>query len=274
MQIFVNTKYNFVKWRFHAVAFSLIWMIVGAAMFVKHGVNWGIDFAVGANIVLKFKGQVPVDRLRSLLTEATIQQYGKAEDNTVLIRLPEQKKESDYAGNTVQRLNVALNPEAASGKVDLNFRGRGIIADLLYQADPDHKGTNADARKYYETVAQNIISKRSELGRFTNMQQVVSVPGITTGIAGVLNGKTFIGAFNVLNQETVGPQVGRELQQKAVWAIVLSTLAMGAYLWIRFDIMFGAAAVVCIVHDVAMSLAFLGLINGEASLDIVAALLL
>ena len=106
------------------------------------------------------------------------------------------------------------------------------------------------------------------------MQQVLSVPGVTTGIAGVLNGKTFLGSFNVLNQETVGPQVGRELQQKAVWAIVLSTLAMGAYLWIRFDIMFGAAAVVCIVHDVAMSLAFLGMINGEASLNIVAALLL
>ncbi len=106
------------------------------------------------------------------------------------------------------------------------------------------------------------------------MQQVLSVPGVNTGIAGLLNGKTFLGAFNVLNQETVGPQVGRELQQKAIWAIVLSTLAMGAYLWIRFDIMFGAAAVVCIVHDVAMSLAFLGMINGEASLNIVAALLL
>ncbi len=106
------------------------------------------------------------------------------------------------------------------------------------------------------------------------MQQVLSVPGVNTGIAGLLNGKTFLGAFNVLNQETVGPQVGRELQQKAIWAIVLSTLAMGVYLWIRFDIMFGAAAVVCIVHDVAMSLAFLGMINGEASLNIVAALLL
>jgi len=274
MQIFVNTKYDFVKWRFHAVAFSLIWIIIGAAMFVKHGINWGIDFAGGANIILKFKDKVPVDRLRGLLPEATIQQYDKAEANAVLIRLPEQKKESDYAGITVQRLNAALNPEAASGKVDLNFRGRGVIADLLYQADPDHKGTNADARKYYEGVAQNIISKRSELGRFTSMQQVVSTPGITTGIAGVLNGKTFLGAFNVYDQETVGPQVGRELQQKAVWAIVLSTLAMGAYLWIRFDIMFGGAAVVCIVHDVAMSLAFLGMINGEASLNIVAALLL
>lgn len=274
MQIFVNTKYDFVKWRFYAVAFSLIWILIGAAMFLKHGINWGIDFAGGANIVLKFKGAPPVDQLRGLLKDASIQQYGKPEDNAVLIRLPEQKKESDYAGQTVQRLNAALNPEAASGKIDLNFHGRQVIADLLYQADPDHKGTNVDARKYYDSVAQTIINKRSELGLFRDMKQVVSVPGVTTGIAGVLNAKTFLGTFNVLNQETVGPQVGRELQQKAILAIIFSTLAMGVYLWIRFDMMFGASAIVCIIHDVCMSLAFLGMINGEASLNIVAALLL
>ena len=128
MQIFVNSKYDFVKWRFHAVAFSLIVMALGAAMYMKHGINWGIDFAGGANIVLKFKDAVPVDRLRSLLTDASIQSYGKAEDNAVLIRLPEQKKESDYAGNTVLRLYQALNPEAASGKLDLEL-GRTLTGD-------------------------------------------------------------------------------------------------------------------------------------------------
>ncbi len=106
------------------------------------------------------------------------------------------------------------------------------------------------------------------------MAQVTSAPGVTTRIAGVLNDKTFLGAFNVLNQETVGPQVGHDLQQKAIWAVVLSTLAMGLYLWLRFDLMFGASAIVCIVHDVLMSLAFLMMINGEFSLNIVAALLL
>ena len=168
-----------------------------------------------------------------------------------------------------------MNPDPANaGKLDVNFHGRARIADILFQADPDRKGTNADARKYYETVAQNIISKRSELGLFRDMQQVVSVPGVTTGIAGVLNAKTFTGAFTVLSQETVGPQVGRELQLKAIWAVILSTLAMGVYLWLRFDLMFGVAAIVCIIHDICVSLAFLGMINGEASLNIVAAMLL
>ena len=273
MQIFVNSKFDFVRWRFYAVSFSLLFMLLGLAMFLKHGVNWGIDFAGGATVTLKFRDAVPMDRLRADLADASIQQYGKADDRAVLIRLPELKKEVDYAGLVVAKLNADLNPQAAA-KLDLNFNGGDRLAELLSSIDPEAKGTVPTAKNYYRDVAQNVINKRSEVGIFTNMAQVTSAPGVTTRIAGVLNEKTFLGAFNVLNQETVGPQVGHDLQQKAIWAVVLSTLAMGLYLWLRFDLMFGASAIVCIVHDVLMSLAFLMMINGEFSLNIVAALLL
>jgi preprotein translocase subunit SecF len=272
MQIFVNTKYDFVKYRFHAVVFSLIWVLIGFGLFLKNGINWGIDFAGGANIILKFQGEPPISRLRADLPDATIQPYDKPEQHSVLIRLPQLHREADYAGQVVAKLNRDLNGN--SGKVDLNFQGRDSLTDLFTSADPDNKGTRPDARQYYAQVAQNIINKRSELGIFANMQQVLSSQGVTTGIARVLNEKCFLGAFNVRDQETVGPQVGRELQQKAIWAVILSTLAMGAYLWLRFDLMFGVAAVVCIIHDVSVSLAFLAMINGEFSLNIVAALLL
>ncbi len=273
MQIFVNTKYDFVRWRFHAVAFSVIWAIVGFALFAKNGVNWGIDFAGGAHITLRFRDAVPMDRLRGDLKDASIQSYGKPEDRAVLIRLPKLKTETDYAGAVVAKLSTDLNPDAA-GRLDLNFQGYQALTDLLKQADPDSKGTQPAADTYYKGIAQSIINKRSELGIFTSMAQATSTPGLTTGVARVLNEKAFIGAFNLLGGETVGPQVGKELQQKAMWAIILSTLAMGAYLWVRFDLMFGVAAIVCIVHDVIVSLAFMAMINGEASLNIVAALLL
>ncbi|MEA2164479.1 MAG: preprotein translocase subunit SecF [Thermoanaerobaculia bacterium] len=273
MQIFVNSKYDFVRWRFMAVGFSVLFMLVGLAMFFKHGINWGIDFAGGATITLKFRDAVPMDRLRADLADASIQQYGKADERAVLIRLPELKQEADYAGQVVAKLNKDLNPDAAS-KFDLNFQGRDGLAELLYSTDPDAKGTQPASKDYYRNVAQNVINKRSEVGIFTAISQATSAPGVTPNIARVLNEKAFLGAFNVLNQETVGPQVGRELQGKAIWAVVLSTLAMGIYLWLRFDLMFGVSAIVCIVHDVLMSLAFLMIINGEFSLNIVAALLL
>src|ERR1043166_5438455 len=121
MQIFVNSKYDFVKWRFYAVAFSLIFMLIGLAAYLKHGVNWGIDFAGGATVTLRFKDAVPMDRLRADLPVASIQQYGKAGDNAVLIRLPELSKETDYAGQVVAKLNADLNPQTTT-KLDLNFR--------------------------------------------------------------------------------------------------------------------------------------------------------
>jgi preprotein translocase subunit SecF len=274
MQIFANSNYDFIKWRFYAVTFSILFMLAGLALFLKNGINWGIDFAGGASIVLKFRDTVPMDQLRGQFTDASIQQYGKAEEHAVLIRLPEQHKESDYAGQVVTKLNQSLNPEAASGRLDLNFQGRDRLADLLRTADPDHKGTGADASTYYTTVAQSIIGRRSELGLFSNMGQVSSAPGVTSAVSAALNEKAFLGKFNVLNQETVGPQVGSELQHKAIWAVLLSTLAMGLYIWIRFDLMFGVGAIVCIIHDVAIALAFLAMIRGEFSLNIVAALLL
>jgi preprotein translocase SecF subunit len=274
MQLFTNTNYNFIKWRFHAVAFSILFVLAGLGFYMKQGINWGIDFAGGANIVLRFRDAVPLDRLRGELKDASIQQYGKPADNAVLIRLPQQKQEGDYAGQTVAKLTHDLNPESASGKLDLNFHGRDPITDVLFQADPDKRGTNDAARQYYFNIAQNIINRRSELGIYKSVDQALATPGVTPSIAQTLRDKSFVGTFNVLNQETVGPQVGKELQSKALWAIVLSMLAMGVYLWLRFDVMFGVSAIVCIIHDVCVSIAFLGMINGEVSLNIVAALLL
>jgi preprotein translocase subunit SecF len=114
MQIFNNPNYKFVKYRWHGVAISLVFVIAGiVAYFVNH-VNWGIDFAGGASVILKFKDTPPLTDLRRDLSDATIQQYGKPEDRALLIRLPKLGTETDYAGQVVGNLNKKLNPESAT----------------------------------------------------------------------------------------------------------------------------------------------------------------
>jgi preprotein translocase subunit SecF len=270
MQIFHDPNFNFIKYRWHATMVSVLIVLVGLGLYLTRGVNVGVDFAGGANIILKFQGNPPLDQLRRDLPDATIQQYGQPKDNAILIRLPQQKREGDYAGLIVQKLHSDLNPEGAS-KHDLNFLGTDRLSALLIQSDPENRGSNPAATEYYTTAARSIIAKRSELGIFTSTQQAAT--GASPAIAKTLSAKAFVGTFNVLNQETVGPQVGKQLQGKAFWAIILSSLAMGLYIWLRFDVVFGIGAVVCIIHDVLIALTFLLLLNLEFSLNIVAALL-
>ena len=272
MKFFDNPNFDFIKYRWHAVIFSLVVVAIGLGVFLTKGANLGIDFAGGANIILRFKEPVPLGELRAKLPDATIQQYGKAEDNSVLIRLPQQKREGDYAGAVVESLHSQMNPEGAQ-KHDLNYLGSDRLSALFLETNPENRlATNPETATYYQTLAKRIIDRRSELGIFTDMNQVTSVPGAST-VSTMLSQRAFLGRFNMLNQETVGPQVGAQLQQKALLAILLSSLAMGLYIWFRFDIGFGLAAIACIVHDVSVALTFLILMRLEFSLNVVAALL-
>ena len=273
MELFKDTNYDFLKWRFHAIAISLAFIAAGAVFFFTRGANLGVDFAGGAELVLRFQDEVPVDQLRGVLGDATIQQYGPTTDNSVIIRLPKQTTEGDYAGQAVNRIARELNGDNAD-RVDLNLHGRDRIAGLLLDADPDGRGTGDPAAAHYSTVAGNVIARRSELGIFSSMDQLASAEGVSPKAAATLSSQATLGRFNILNQETVGPQVGRELQNKAILAVLLSTLAMGIYIAFRFDFKFGVAAVVCLIHDVAIALAFLLMMNGEFEILTIASFLM
>ena len=74
-------------------------------------------------------------------------------------------------------------------------------------------------------------------------------------------------------QESVGPKVGRELSQKAFWAILGSLAGILLYVGIRYEFKFAFGAVVALLHDVFVTLGFLCFTGREISLPVVAALL-
>jgi preprotein translocase SecF subunit len=73
--------------------------------------------------------------------------------------------------------------------------------------------------------------------------------------------------------ERVGPKVGNELRQKAVWAILGSLGAILVYVGVRYEFKFAVGAVVSLFHDVLITLGALCFTNREVSLTVLAALL-
>lgn len=94
-----------------------------------------------------------------------------------------------------------------------------------------------------------------------------------TGVTTALQEKFGKDNVEILRVESVGPRVGSELRQKAVWAVLLSTLMMGTYIWIRFEWRFGVGAAIALLHDVILTVFALVLLRYEFDLTIIAALL-
>jgi preprotein translocase subunit SecF len=82
-----------------------------------------------------------------------------------------------------------------------------------------------------------------------------------------------LGKHEVRRVEFVGPQVGKDLQVQAIYAVLWSMAGILTYIAIRFDMLGGLASVAAIVHDVLICLSALSLTNREMSLAILAALL-
>ncbi|MEO1193128.1 MAG: protein translocase subunit SecF [Pseudomonadota bacterium] len=73
--------------------------------------------------------------------------------------------------------------------------------------------------------------------------------------------------------ETVGPTVGSELRLAAAVATVLSMLGIMIYVWVRFDLVYGAAALAALAHDVIVVVGFYALTGIEFNLATLAAVL-
>jgi preprotein translocase subunit SecF len=79
--------------------------------------------------------------------------------------------------------------------------------------------------------------------------------------------------FTVRNVQVVGPTVGKQLEKQAALATLYSMLGMLIYLWFRFQLIYGVAAVVACFHDTLITVGAFALTGQEISLTVIAAIL-
>lgn len=281
MQFLTDSKIDFMKYRKVFIWVSILLLLIALAeLFFMTGINFGIDFAGGTQISVHLRDQPDLNQLRRTfenagMRETVIQRYGEQGSSEVLIKTPVVEGSEEGSGTAlIDALNEDLNAEAG-GKFDLNQRGTEALAALLQEADPDARILidEIEGRQHYATVAQAVLDARHGLTIFKDWSQIAEIEGVSEEVLATLQEKAFFGAFHVLQNENVGPQIGSELRTKGVLAVVLSFFGMLLYIWFRFELRFGVGALVAVIHDFMITLGLFAILNYEFNLSTIAAFL-
>ena len=186
-----NVNFDFVGKRKFFLILSSVLNLLAIVLFFTRGVNFGIDFAGGTDVRVRFAQGTTAGDLRADLSDLdlpdlTVQEFGR-EGKEFLLR---------------------FEPETATAMNTVAETIKGALAK---------KHTGDDT-------------------------------------------------FEILSVESVGPKVGEDLRRRGFLAVAFTTLFMGIYIAMRFELSFGIGAVIALAHDVLIAL--LALVVSQTIFDL------
>lgn len=288
MEFFHEPKIDWMGKKWYFIGLSIPLLLAGMISIAMHrGLNYGIDFRGGTQVEVKFAQEPNLDAIRKHLDDsglrgATLQGYGPPSDHEVIISVDLKTTVAGSALDAGKRAIIdamgTLYPTNAPGKVDFNNANASAIADDLITSDPLHLASKGaeQATQTYKNLAAALAASRDEAphkGLIGDFQQLSSVAGVTPEVLATLQKDFYLSSFAVTHPQVVGPKVSGDLRRQALYVTLAGLGAMLVYIWYRFELVYGVAAVIATFHDVLITIGFFSLLNKEITLTVIAALL-
>jgi preprotein translocase subunit SecF len=274
MRIFQNLNVDFLSKRklFYSISIGLL--LIGLINIIFRGLEFGVDFKGGSEIVLQFQKQVEIGDVRSKLENTGL---GNLEVKTfggetgVLIRTDLQEIPREIYPQILNNIDETINK---------SFPGlEKRIVDSTSNS-VTYEFPNPDTTDRLIGILNQAGFQAGEVSGEPNNREINVSVGIADWIKENLRERMADNPFEILKEDKVGPKVGSELKQDAVIAIFLSLVVILIYLAFRFKFIFALGAVVSLFHNVLITLGLFSILynvipglNLEIDLTIVAAFL-
>jgi preprotein translocase subunit SecF len=266
-----------VHWMSHTklfVAISAAMILVSIVSMVTRGVNFGIDFAGGYELQVKFDKHVEEEKVQKVveslgLGESRVQRYGADDSDEFLVLVRQHAVLSEEQRTQMKHDMEALaGGEAGVGNFSVAESGENVIVGFLKPVDEAQ--VRAVVAKYGLEVKQIKVGERTDRPEY-----VIELNAIADKVQAALVQAFDVPADHPLVQrvEFVGPQVGAQLRNQGFLAVVYAMIFILFYIALRFDFYFAPGAIGTIIHDAIITVGFFSIFQIEFNLPIVAAIL-
>ena len=157
--------------------------------------------------------------------------------------------------------------------------GTHVTVSFTQPPNEDHLRQALDKGGVHEFTLQRISGRANELPNQEVIAQPKSTANDTNHDAGKLAVQNALASnyhdssFEITQIDIVGPTAGTQLQKQAAFATLYSLIGMLVYLWFRFELIYGVAAVVAVFHATLITIGAFSLTNQEITLTVIAAIL-
>lgn len=274
MRIFKNLNVDWLGKRKTYYTVSLIIFLAGMLSILFRGMQFGIDFKGGSEIVLQFDKPIDITKMRDAMSKTEL---GNVEVKTfgaetgVLIRTELQSIPADVRPKVTANVNAAVKDAVKGGNYKLV---RDSANAAVYSFDSTVSASD---------VVDNLIARGYQASRIeeaNNSSLVIVSIGIADWIKETIKANNKDNNFVVLREDRVGPKIGEELKLQALLAVVISLLGILIYLSFRFKWIFAVGAVIALFHDVLITVGLYSTLYGvipglnlEVDLTVIAAFL-
>jgi preprotein translocase SecF subunit len=274
MRIFQNINYDFLGKRKTYYILSLVIIVVGLISIAVRGLEFGIDFNGGSEIILEFQKPIEITEIRNKVQDiglGNIEVKTFGDDNTVLIRTQLQQIPANFYPKVIQDLEKEIDQVIPGVSKRIIDSSRNSV---VFEFE------NPDTVNFITSKLNAIGLQAAEISEEPTNRQVSINIGISNWLKENLRQRIPDNSFRVIKEDQVGPKVGQELKMDAVIAVLLSLVVILVYLGFRFKFIFAFGAVIALFHNVIITLGLFSILynvipglNLEIDLNVVAAFL-
>ncbi len=274
-----GTRYDFMGGAPFAAKVSIGTFVGALLVLAVMGLNLGLDFSGGHEILLAFEKDAGAEAVRGKLAnlfpgvDTSVQSFEVPTEPTKFFYLTRIQRSEAFGEQEVEGMKQAFATKYGAAFKRLRYNAEaGDVVEVEFVAGAT-TGVDLSDGALSGVVAgtKHEVRLVRRVGRPEQLRWSVVLKGVDASVVAAMT--ELDPNVKASRVEFVGPTVGKQLRDDGLLAVFYALICILIYVAVRFDFFYSPGAVICLFHDAVITAALLVLVGEQFTLATIAGLL-